>query len=198
VNHGLHAEAHGEPEGESPQKPRPEPEARPPSPAVPSHVGRTAEPASRSRPVGANRPLGRAGAPRRPEHAHRAVGAVEREGRRLAQLRIVGSEGPPSLPIQAARACALGAADGRALPLAIPAARVYLVHTQPDAERPKRSPPRTRGLVRRPVRRASIEGLRPIELRHALRRKAPELRQSPIETAFSRSNDRLAGSPAST
>lgn len=58
------------------------------------------------------------------EFAGCAGGAVEREGRRLIELRFVGADGAPSLPVEAACAVALSAVDGRCLPLMTPAARV--------------------------------------------------------------------------
>src|SRR5581483_7597681 len=66
--------------------------------------------------------------PRRPELFERAGRAVEHERRRLTHLDI-GAERPPSMPIQAARDLALGAGDGLAVPVVIPAARA---HCRPD------------------------------------------------------------------
>src|SRR5581483_6416142 len=61
----------------------------------------------------------------RPELPERTGGAVERESRRLTQLKRAAAERSPSVPIRAARGAALGAGDGRVVPLVIPAARAH-------------------------------------------------------------------------
>jgi hypothetical protein len=68
----------------------------------------------------------------RPELAQRAAWAVEREGRRLGQFRVVDPIGAPTRPAQTAQGPALDASCDVGLSLAIPAPRVHLIqHVRP-------------------------------------------------------------------